>query len=42
MSAPSRVHGGSLPKDIIPKYNAALRTERFWYSRKVFGRMIPT
>lgn len=34
------MHGGSLVKEIIPKYNAALRTERFWYSGKVFGRPI--
>jgi len=34
------MHGGSLVKEIIPKYVDALRTERFWYSGKVFGRAI--
>jgi flavorubredoxin len=34
------MHGGSLLKEVIPKYNAALRSQRFWYSGKVFGRPI--
>jgi len=34
------MHGGSLVKEIIPKYTAALRTERFWYDGKVFGRRV--
>jgi len=34
------MHGGSLVKEVIAKYFDALRTERFWYSGKVFGRPI--
>ena len=34
------MHGGSLVKDVIPKYMDALCTQPFWYSGKVFGRMI--
>lgn len=36
------MHGGSLVKEIIPRYTSALRTERFWYAGKVFGRPIVT
>jgi hypothetical protein len=38
-----RIHamrGGSLLKEVIPKYNAALRSQRFWYAGKVFGRAL--
>jgi flavorubredoxin len=36
------MHGGSLVKDVLPRYYKALRTERFWYDGKVLGRMLPT
>jgi flavorubredoxin len=36
------MHGGSLVHDVIPQYVGALRTERFWYQGKIFGRMLPT
>jgi flavorubredoxin len=36
------MHGGTLGSEIIPRYYAALRRERFWYEGKVFGRMLPT
>ena len=34
------MHGGSLVKEVIPKFMDALRTERFWYDGKVFGRRV--
>jgi flavorubredoxin len=36
------MHGGSLPKEIIPEYIRALRHEPFAYEGKVFGRALPT
>ena len=35
------MHGGSLVKEIIPRYTSALRNHRFWYSGKLFGRTVP-
>jgi hypothetical protein len=36
------MHGGSLVREILPKYYETLRTQPFWYEGKVFGRMLPT
>ena len=36
------MHGGSLVHDVIGTYYAALRSNRFWYTGKIFGRMLPT
>ena len=35
------MHGGSLPKEVVPSYTHALRNEPFAFEGKVFGRMIP-
>ena len=35
------MHGGSLVKEILPRYIDALRTRRFWFQNKVFGRLLP-
>ena len=35
------MHGGSLPKDVIPDYTRALKNEAFAFEGKVFGRTIP-
>lgn len=35
------MHGGSLGKDIAPKFFDALRKERFWYDGMLFGRSLP-
>jgi hypothetical protein len=35
------MHGGSLPKDVLPDYTSALTNEAFAFEGKVFGRMIP-
>jgi hypothetical protein len=34
------MHGGSLPKDVIPAYTRALKNEPFGFESKVFGRTI--
>lgn len=34
------MHGGSLTREVLPRYFEALRRERFWYDGKVFGRAI--
>jgi hypothetical protein len=36
------MHGGSLPKEIVPEYIRALRNEPFAYEGKVFDRTPPT
>jgi flavorubredoxin len=36
------MHGGSLIPDISAKYIDALRTQRFWYDGRLFGRALPT
>jgi flavorubredoxin len=36
------MHGGSLVKEILPRYFDALRTQRFWFDNMVFGRKLPT
>jgi hypothetical protein len=35
------MHGGSLPKEVLPRYTHALQNEAFAFEGKVFGRMIP-
>jgi Uncharacterized flavoproteins len=35
------MHGGSLPKDVMPGYVHALRNEEFAFEGKLFGRMLP-
>jgi flavorubredoxin len=35
------MHGGSLPKELMPSYTDALRSERFTFEGKLFGRVIP-
>jgi flavorubredoxin len=35
------MHGGSLPRDVIPDYTRALKDEPFAFDGKVFGRTIP-
>lgn len=34
------MHGGSLPKDVIPAYTRALKNEPFAFESKAFGRTI--
>lgn len=36
------MHGGSLPREVLPKYVRALREEPFAYNGKLFGRTLPT
>jgi len=36
------MHGGSLPKKVVPNYTRALREEGFAFEGKIFGRMIPS
>ena len=36
------MHGGSLVKEILPRYFDSLRNERFWFDGRVFGRALPT
>jgi flavorubredoxin len=36
------MHGGSLVKEILPRYYDALRTQRFWFDNMLFGRKLPT
>jgi flavorubredoxin len=36
------MHGGSLVKEILPRYFDALRTQRFWFDNMLFGRALPT
>ena len=36
------MHGGSLVKEILPRYFDALRTQRFWFDNMLFGRPLPT
>jgi flavorubredoxin len=36
------MHGGSLVKEILPRFFDALRTEEFWFQNKLFGRPLPT
>jgi flavorubredoxin len=36
------MHGGSLPKKVVPSYTRALREEEFAFEGKIFGRMIPS
>ena len=35
------MHGGSLPREIIPSYVSALRNQPFAYDGKLFGRLLP-
>ena len=35
------MHGGSLPRDVIPDYTRVLKDEPFAFNSKVFGRTIP-
>ena len=35
------MHGGSLPRDVIPDYTRALKDEPLAFDGKVFGRTIP-
>jgi flavorubredoxin len=35
------MHGGSLPKDVLPAYTRALESEAFAYDGRIFGRTIP-
>jgi flavorubredoxin len=35
------MHGGSLPKEVVPSYTEALRNEAFGFEGKMFGRTIP-
>lgn len=35
------MHGGSLPRDVMPSYTRALRSEAFAFEGKVLGRMLP-
>jgi flavorubredoxin len=35
------MHGGSLPKEVVPSYTEALRNEAFGFEGKIFGRTIP-
>ena len=35
------MHGGSLSKDVLPKYFEALRTQKFSFCGKLFGRTLP-
>jgi flavorubredoxin len=35
------MHGGSLPKEVVPNYTKALRNEAFGFEGKMFGRTIP-
>jgi flavorubredoxin len=35
------MHGGSLPKEVVPNYIQALRDEEFAFEGKIFGREIP-
>jgi flavorubredoxin len=35
------MHGGSLPKEVVPNFTRALREEEFAFEGKIFGRMIP-
>ena len=35
------MHGGSLPRDVIPDYTRALKDKAFAFEGKVFGRTIP-
>jgi hypothetical protein len=34
------MHGGSLPKEAVPGYTDALRSEEFAFEGKLFGRVI--
>lgn len=34
------MHGGSLPKEVVPSYTDALRSEEFIFEGKLFGRVI--
>ena len=36
------MHGGSLPKEVVPSYIQALREEEFGFAGKIFGRMLPS
>lgn len=35
------MHGGSLPRDTLPPYATALRTQPFAYDGRIFGRALP-
>jgi flavorubredoxin len=35
------MHGGSLPKEVVPSYTEALHNEAFGFEGKMFGRTIP-
>jgi hypothetical protein len=35
------MHGGSLPKEVVPNFIQALRDEEFAFEGKIFGREIP-
>jgi flavorubredoxin len=35
------MHGGSLPREVVPAYTRALREEEFAFEGKILGRMIP-
>src|SRR5918992_4595183 len=36
------MHGGSLPKEVVPDFTRAIREEEFAFEGKIFGRMIPS
>ena len=36
------MHGGSLPKEVVPSFTRALWEEEFAFEGKIFGRMIPS
>lgn len=36
------MHGGSLPREVLPKYVHGLRTEPIAFEGKLFGRMLPS
>jgi hypothetical protein len=36
------MHGGCLPREVIPDYVRALRKESFAFEGKIFGRKLPT
>jgi hypothetical protein len=35
------MHGGSLPREVLPGYIAALRNEPFAFEGRLFGRRLP-
>ena len=37
-----QMHGGSLPREVLPSYVSGLRTEPIAFEGKLFGRMLPS